>query len=417
MISNSNLHISKYVYLIATVLLILWIFLPSYRTRFDLVFLTLLELFYTLLFINNSISKLKKIALPLICYGLMNFAFALPGNFKIGFLHPIMTVWIAIFPMIMAYDVIKKKNIKEIKTEYFISLVFLFIILVATLKAMDENPYIMRFMTAGSASDEDDLANLSAQNVGGFGVAYGVGAIFISFFGVLLSYRLNLMVRIICVCIIIMLGYVIIYAQFTTLLILVFSILLYQLVKLKDDLLYKIFIILIGIVLFMLSEHIFIMLMDFFYGTKTGEHLNEIYGALWGDEEYDNFRRTLLSRAIDLFFQSPLIGSDVSIPDNMTVARQCHSTILYILIRVGLIGYSFFLYTYWMVFKPIFEYFNTKVRKLVLIPLAIYYLVLSYLNPIESDVFNFCFGFLALVTPYIISLYSKYGKKSKALVK
>ena len=403
----------NYLYLASTVVLIALFFLPSYRTNFNLVALALLGMAYAILFIKNSIHRLAKIALPLLCYGLIGFIFSLPGNFKMGFLHPIMIVWISVFPMIIANDVIKRKNIGDTKIVYFISLIFLCIILTATIKAMSIDPEVMRYMTAVAVSDKDEIADLTSQNVGGYGVAYGVGAVFISFVGSLLAFNIKGRIKFLSLVSIIAMGFVIIHAQFTTLLILVSLALFIQLIQIKRSFLYRFLVILMVASLWICAEPLFVMIMDFFSDTTTGYHLQEIYGTLFGNEEYDHLRRTLLSRAIDLFLQSPIVGSDVSNPKNMTIAIQCHSTILYNLIRGGIFGLFFFLYTYWLVFKPIFKHFSLRTRNLVLVPLLIYYLVLSYLNPIESDVFNFCFGFIALTTVYIFSLYSKNGKNNK----
>ena len=396
------------VFYIVTACLVTYSFLPSYRSTIDLPQIAVIDMIYGFLFLPGFISHLKRVATPIIIYAITYFLVALPGNVKLGLVHPFMTLFICVFPLMMAAGILKRNNSKDLTLTYFISIYFLFVIIISTIEAIQVDSSVMRYLTSShqDTTYEDELIR---NNVGGFAIAYGVGGLFIVLVGCFRTFKLKYSYKLICLVLIAVCGYLVALAQFTTLLILVLTILGYQIWITTKSVFSKILVVIVGITLLLYSEDIMLWLIKLYEGNATSQHLKELYDVLFEEQEYNYSRRGLLSDAIDLFATSPIWGCNMTNPNNLLIANSSHSTILGIACKTGIIGLISFILAYWYAFKPIFNYFEKKVRKQVLVPMVIFFIVLSYINPTDSDVFNYTFGFLATMTLLIIA--NKNGLK------
>ena len=169
----------------------------------------------------------------------------------------------------------------------------------------------------------------------------------------------------------------------------------------------KLYIIAVALLLLLFSKDLLGAIINYFDGTVTATHLQEIYNSLFEDAQYDNTRRVFLSHAIDLFLYSPIWGNNVTTPANAAVIYESHCTILTILCKTGIIGLIAYLGAFWQAFKPIYKSWDKNTRKIIGNGLIAYYLLLAYLNPAENDIFSFCLGTIAILTVYYLSYNTK----------
>lgn len=386
---------------VVTLVLLIAAMLPAYRSTYALPTMAVAEMIFAFIFFPGFYKTFCRIFIPLLAYSLLCFFIATPFDLKMGFIHPFMSQWIWIFPIVMASELIRCKSFDTNRFIYFASITVLMIIITATFKALGENPFAMREMTAGI--DEEYVAMLIRMNVGSFGIAYGCGVVLTALVGCLLIYRMSSFNKLFALVFAAVLATLVIMAQFTTLLIITVGVICYQLVVYSKSPLFKICIALIGAALFIFGKDILGAIIEYFDGTVTAFHLQEIYDSLFEDVEYDNTRRKYLGQAIDLFFNSPIWGNDVTTEFNEMIVYESHSTVLTVLCKTGILGLWAYLAAYWQAFKPIFKAWDVKTRKIIGNGLIIYFLLLAYLNPAENDIFSFCLGLVSILTVYYFS--------------
>lgn len=388
---REEVNINDKMYIIITCIVGSIIYLPSIRMNFDLQRLALIGIFYGFLFFKNVTDVLKIVVWPMLGFGMMNFLFALPGDIKMGFLHPIMSLWIWIFPMFMALEMIRRGNSSIIRITFFYNVIIWWVIVSATFTAIEEDPTIMRSLT--SMTDEELVVENQHANVGGFFIAYGSGALMLISVGMLLLFKPIGLKRIIIIGIIIISSILVVQAQFTTLLILCSIGLIILIWENTESPITRI-ISVIGILLLLVSfKYILLYAIDYYKETITSEHILEIYETLYEGQEFENERNRFLTDAIELFFTSPIWGHDIlHNVDFATISRHCHSTFFLNATRTGLIGVYFFYATLWKSFKPIYQEYSNVSKRLFRVPI-IYTFALSVLNPIEGDTFSYTVGF------------------------
>lgn len=370
-------------------------FLPSIRVRFGLVEIAVLTAVYSACFFSSSLLPyIKKIAIPIIIYGVICFFFGFPFQFKLGFLHPIMTLWIWIFPFLMCTCLIQRNNKWNTRIILWYLLILFGIVLFATVKAMDTFPNVMRMMTSG-ATDSILKSKLNAMNVGGYGIAYGCGAIFLALVSYILIFKLKKTYFIFSLTLNLFCLYIVIKAQFTTLLgLCVLWTILILFINIKSQFI-RISILILGLLTLLVAEPILHSIIEFYQDTKTGEHLQDIYNSIFQDEQYTSLRSEYQINALKVWLQSPLFGNDLTIPQNAIAAIHSHSTLLAIGVKSGLIGIICYYSCYYFAFISILNEINNSIIKKIFIPIGGYFLCLSALNPTESDILNYCLGLLA----------------------
>lgn len=384
-----------------TLLLMIVAILPSYRSGYALPTLAVMEMTYAFIFFPRFYKTFGSVLWPILGYAIMCFLVALPFDFKMGFMHPFMSLWIWIFPIIMASELIKYKSFDTNRFIYFGSLAILMIIIVATLKMMAENPIIMRDMTAGL--DSEFVAQMNSMNIGGFGIAYGCGVVLVALTGCILVYKMPKHNKLFALALIVILGALVVMAQFTTLLIICVAIFCYQVLCFKRSSPTK-FILVLGIIIMgVFSKNLLAMTIETFHGTVTSYHLKEIYDSVFGNSEYDNTRSIYMANSIGLFLSSPIWGNNASSGINAEIIYESHSTIMTVLCKTGIIGLSAYLGAFWKAFKPIYTSWNLPTRKILGNSIIGYYLLLAFLNPAENDIFSYCLGLIAVLTIYYFS--------------
>ena len=403
-------RLRQFFYVVFSLIVSTVIFLPSVRMKFGLVEIALLTAVYALCFFRTLLPSIKKMILPMIIYGLMCFLFGMPFQFKLGFLHPIMTLWIWVFPILMCACLLGRNSRKELNLILGYNLILLLIIIIATAKAMMAFPDVMRMMTSGAT--EESLAQSMAQmNVGGFGIAYGCGAILLVLVALLMNSTMNKITRISLFLGIGFCGFIVLQAQFTTLLgLCVMGVALIFYFS-TDNPFTKIFYILIVLLLLVAIQPLMSFAIELYQGSMVAAHLQELYSSWFEGEQYHSYRNDYFMNGVNLFLTNPLLGVNVTLPENQFAYIASHSTVLGVATRSGVIGCFCYFYTYWVAVKDrVFECPSPQ-RFRIYFPLIAYFLILSLLNPTESDVFNFCVGFISLI---IISLIIKrnYGTET-----
>ena len=178
---NTNKSISI-VYVACTILVGAFYCFPQLRIliRFDqLAYLTAL---YYLCFVAkyvsfNQVVNLMKYAIP---FCLLMFV-AKGLNFKYGFLHNFMGLWNLVVPSIICIGLFLRNRPRELFIITWTAIVMLAITCLTTLTVMDESENVMRELTAGT-TDETYAMELREMGVGGFGIAYAMGAFAVGLF-------------------------------------------------------------------------------------------------------------------------------------------------------------------------------------------------------------------------------------------
>lgn len=395
--------IERLAYVVLSLIVSTIIFLPSIRSRFGLVEIAVMTAVYAVLYFHKIIPILKLIVIPIFIYGLMCFLFGLPFQFKLGLLHPIMTLWIWIFPFLMCTCLIQRGKKWELITITAYNVILFLIITMATIKAMETFPNIMRIMTSG-ATDKAFFSKMTALNVGGYGIAYGCGAIMITLLGVLLNSASGKIAKNLLIIGLTVTGYIVIKAQFTTLLGLCMgAVALIVFLSIESNFI-KFTTVIAALLLLTLTGPLLQILIDTYRGTAVGHHLQDLYASWFEGEEYNSYRNIYFMNGLKLFLKSPVLGIDVTTEEHYFDYMASHSTLLAVATRSGIIGCFCYLYSYWLAVRENIRNCPLSVRRNVYLPLIIYFLVLSIMNPTESDVYNYCLGFISPMIIYLISI-------------
>ena len=403
-------RLRQFFYVVFSLIVSTVIFLPSVRMKFGLVEIALLTAVYAACFFRTLWPCIKKMILPMTIYGLMCFFFGMPFQLKLGLLHPIMTLWIWVFPFLMCACLLERNSRKELKLVLGYNFVLLLVIIIATAKAMLIFPNAMRLMTSGAT--EASLANSMAQmNVGGFGIAYGCGAILLVLVALLMNCTINKITRISLFLGIVFCGFIVLQAQFTTLLGLCVIGVAFIFYFSTNNSFTKIFCILIALLLLVALQPLMSFTIELYQGSKVAAHLQDLYSSWFEGDQYHSYRNDYFMNGVNLFLTSPLLGVNVTLPENQFTYIASHSTVLGVATRSGMIGCFCYFYTYWVAVKDRVYECPSPQRFRIYFPLIAYFLILSLLNPIELDVFNYCVGFISLIITSLI-VKQNYGTET-----
>ena len=369
--------------------------------KLGLVEIALLTVVYAVCFFRSQIPYIWRMIPPMLIYGLMCFLFGMPFQFKLGFLHPIMTLWIWVFPILMTTCLFERQSRKERNVIIAYNLILLLVVIIATAKAMLVFPDVMRMLTAGT-TEKAFSQSMTQMNVGGFGIAYGCGAILLVLVALLTNFTLNKITRILLWGGIVVCGYIVLQAHFTTLLGLCIASITLILYISTENPFAKLIYILVALLLLLAVQPLMRTVIDYYQGSAVAGHLQDLYASWFEGEKYHSYRNEYFMNGVNLFLTSPLLGVNVTLPENQFTYIASHSTMLGVATRSGIIGCFCYFYTYWVAVKDrVFECPSPQ-RFRIYFPLIAYFLILSLLNPTESDVFNYCVGFISLIITSLI---------------
>ena len=197
-------------------------------------------------------------------------------------------------------------------------------------------------------------------------------------------------------------GYIVLQAHFTTLLGLCIASITLILYISTENPFAKLIYILVALLLLLAVQPLMRTVIDYYQGSAVAGHLQDLYASWFEGEKYHSYRNEYFMNGVNLFLTSPLLGVNVTLPENQFTYIASHSTMLGVATRSGIIGCFCYFYTYWVAVKDrVFECPSPQ-RFRIYFPLIAYFLILSLLNPTESDVFNYCVGFISLIITSLI---------------
>lgn len=406
-----KLKLSSIIYILATGVLSAIYILPAIRIGFDYTKLAIILIFFYILFIyrRNGVVPIKRLLLNLLPYMLLSFMVAKAGNFKLGFLHPLLITWCMIFPAILCKDLIERGNKAEILCISIITISMLLFVMYNTLGALSDSSNIMRDLTAVSILDEDLRIAYAQDNIGGFGIAYGTGAMVVLLVTLAFNRISSRSIRLI---IYILLGYTLYFvlnAQFTTLLFLTMFCSIISLYLSDYGQRHKAQLIFMGIIFLFVTPLFFQQLAQLYDGTTIGVKLLNFNNSLFGDgniTEVSGQRSKFQLDAFILFLKSPIWGSDVTHNlSNATIYVSSHSTMLGIACSTGLIGLISYYRTYWLFIKSIYNSIVNVGKNYK--ALVLYFFLFSFLNPSETCEASWV---IFMIVPLLFNLIKIYAK-------
>lgn len=362
--------------------------LPAVRIGFDYTQLAIvLFVFYAVfIFKRERMRPIITIVKCLLPYMFVSFIVAKAGNLKLGFFHPLLITWCMLFPSILCKDLIDRGNKKEILSITIITLGMLVYIMYNTIGAFEDSPDVMRELTASTMADDIRLA-YARDNVGGFGVAYGSGAIAILLITLAINNIYSGWTKKV---IYLLLGYVLYFvlnAQFTTLLFLVLFSSVVSVYFSEYGRRHKAQLVFISILLVFFTPLLFHVLANLYEGTTIGERLVRFNESMFGGgnvTEVSGQRSKFQIDAFLLFLASPIWGSDVTSDIvNATIYVSSHSTMLGVACSTGLIGLISYYKTYWVFIRPIYKNYASSGKQYV--ALVAYFFFFSFFNPSETS--------------------------------
>ena len=362
--------------------------LPAVRIGFDYTKLAIVLFVFYAVFIlkTENLRPIITIVKNLLPYMFISFIVAKAGNLKLGFFHPLLITWCMLFPGILCKDLIERGNKKELLSIAIITLTMLLYVMYNTIGAFADSPNVMRQLTAVSTIDDELRMAYVAANIGGFGVAYGSGAIVVLLITLVVNKYLHGWTKIIIYLLLAYALYFVLNAQFTTLLLLVMFGSMVSLYFSEYGRRNKVQLVLIGILLLFFIPLLFQLMANLYESTTIGEKLVRFNESMFGDgnvTEVSGQRSKFQIDAFLLFLKSPIWGSDVTYNiTNATIYVSSHSTVLGIACSTGLIGLISYYKTYWSIIKPIYKDYASSGKQYV--ALVVYFFCFSFFNPSET---------------------------------
>lgn len=387
--------------------------LPKIKVNFGYVSITELSMFFYLSFIykKDGLTHIIKILKNLLPYMLLMFVVAKSFDFKMGFLHPFLTAWVMLFPAILCINVIERNSKFEQRSIVLISFAMICYIVFNTIKAFAETPDIMRVLTASIITEEDRFI-FNMKNIGGYGIAYGCGAIVVLLTTILRSGIENKILRNIVILLLLYMAYLVFNAQFATLLFLTISCTMLSISYTIENKSKKLLFVFICILIMIVLPLIFSLFIQFYNDTTVGLKLARFSTNVFenGDLKNSSGQRSQNQfNALTLFFHSPIWGHDiVTNSHNAIVYYASHSTVLAVLVATGIIGFISYCRTYWFVVVGLYKkYMGTNKRY---VPIIIYFSLFALFNPSESSDASWVIFMIVPLTYYVFDNL-KVGKK------
>ena len=408
----SGQQFSNLLYIGLTLLFACMYTFPSVQVYINIQLVASLSAVFFVLYILRSFNKilLRNILLLILGYSSLMYLVAIPGDFKYGFLHPALSAWYFVFPGILCSDIIRRGNRFNIKIVAVVSCILLSIVLFNSVSQLQVNPTIMRDMTA-SIMDKDQNVLYKLQNIGGFGFSYTCGMLLVFTVALLLYRRWTFLWRLIIWSSILFLAYFVMNANFTTLLLLTFGVLLYTIyINIKSTALRFIIVCLAPIAIFTFP----ILLQaasEFYSGTVIGDKLDRMYLSFFGEGDVSDFSGARSQIQLDILKESifsPIWGHNVTSGTNAFLYSASHSSFLGTLLATGLLG----LYFHYKLLYIVFVNCTAKYKlfwKNIILPVIVYYSFLSIFNPAEAPELSWS---LFAIIPLIINIIyiNKYEK-------
>lgn len=379
---NSILYISGVIFLSAIYIL------PSVRIGVDFTFLAIVLFIFYIVFIlkRKNLTPIIAMVMNLLPYMLVSFLVAKSGNLKLGFFHPLLITWCVLFPSILCKDLLERGNKKELLSIATVMLIMFVYVMYNTIGAMADSPDVMRELTAVSTMDDTLRLSYAADNVGGFGIAYGSGAIVVLLVTLVVNKDLNGWPKIVVYLLLSYTLYFVLNAQFATLLLLVIFGSMVSLYLSEYGRKHKLQLVFISILLLFFIPLLFQMLANLYDGTTIGEKLIRFNDSMFGNGnviEVSGQRSKFQIDAFVLFLKSPIWGSDITRDVvNATIYVSSHSTMLGVACSTGLIGLISYYKTYWLFIKPIYKVYASSGKQYV--ALLAYFFCFSFFNPSEN---------------------------------
>ena len=156
-------------------------------------------------------------------------------------------------------------------------------------------------------------------------------------------------------------------------------------------------------------SYILTLLMSLYEGSVVGDHLQTFYNSIWENNsvvDSAGMRSNYMADAFWAGLSSPIWGQGIVSGPVYYIARYCHSDILAAFVGTGIIGVYSRYKSLVFVSKMSNEGLGKDLSKKIYIPIILYYLLLSFFNPIEQ------IGEVAwtsfLITPVVYHLIFKY---------
>lgn len=363
-----------------------------------------LMLFYvlpqTVVFINNNVMAI----IVTIYYALFiskyvppatiinSFALALPylflywingfwGDFKLGFVLPCMTLWTLVMPCYVVIAIKKRNNLFEQKSILIATIICLLYVSISTFRALAIDPVIMREMAGG---DAEIATPMRLMGVGGFGIAYSLGALFISLWTLHSYYKSSLVSFIFYLVVLIGCGLLVVQSQYATLLfITIFGLAFSFFIQAKTPQ-QKMIIIGVSLVFIIMFQGLIVLGISFFEGQVLGVKFQLIYDGIWGGNGTENIsgdRSQFHMDALRMFLKSPFWGYNGFA--SAETYDTAHSTILSVMTASGLIGIvSYFSFFHHVVKRMMGCLFNKRNYNYYY-PVILFYICFAVLNPID----------------------------------
>lgn len=384
---KSNKKVSI-VYVTCTILVAAFYLFPQMRIliRFDqIAYLTALYIIcFVVRYVNfNLILNLLKYAIP---FCLLMFV-AKGLDFKYGFLHNFMSIWNLVIPSIICISLFHRNRPRELFIITWSAIIMLLITCFITLTAIGETQNVMRELTAGT-TDEDYAMGLREMGVGGYGIAYAMGAFTVGLFSLLQQMEKYDVWKYVVLILFVFSFYFITQAQFATLLIIT-SVGVATTYWLNANTIgRKLEILVATLILIFVLPLIVDFLIDIYKDSPIGSHLSQIYETLWrkGNEASvaSSERSQYQINAFSLFLKSPIWGNNITQQPNAFIHLACHSTLLAVACSTGIIGI-------WSYIKTFHTAFDNEIKLIIAqrlhksyYSIVLYYLLFAILNPIDT---------------------------------
>lgn len=382
-----NISISSFVYIVAVSIFSAIYILPSVRIFFDYVSLAMVSCLFYVIFIykKDKFLSISRIFINLLPYMIISFLVAKPMDFKMGFLHPLLTTWCMLFPGVLCKDILEKGDKLVSRSIAFITMSMFMYVVYNSINALIKSPDILREI-AGNILEKEILLQYILSNVGGYGLAYGAGSVIILLIIVIERKPSNKLFKYVLFILLAIVSYFVFNAQFTTLLFLTIICVVISLYYSDYGQRNKLFLIFLTIIFVLFIPLLLQFTATIYEGTTIGYKLDRFINAIFGSGntiEASGARSESQFAALKLFIDSPIWGSNISSNVfNADVYMSSHSTLLSVACSTGLIGLISYYKTYFGVIIPVFrDYFGKGNQYLSII---IYFFFFSLFNPSES---------------------------------
>lgn len=388
---------------IATVIMMLLYFMPQAMVFVRNDMMAIIVTAYYFLFVSKYVSPVNVIKALLIGlpYLVLFWLVGSQMNFRLGFILPFMTLWTLIMPLFAVIAIIKRNNPVEQRFILVSTGICLLYVAIMTFRALDVDPLIMREM---AGSDDNAVLVARMQGVGGFGIAYSIGALFISLWVIHKYIKHLTYLKFFNISIIIACGIMVVKSQYATLLFLtVFGIALYYIIEARTFT-QRMTVVVVALITVYAAQTLIVWASQMIGGEVLQFKFQLIYNSLWGGEGAENIsgdRSQLQIGAFDLFLRSPLYGEPGVV--NTEAYSESHSTLLSVMASSGIIGLISYLGVFYYSGKRMFLSVFDSVSKKLYVPVATFYFALAWLNPID---FSFeCSWMIFFVIPliYVVS--------------